>query len=602
MKAESEQNPCPRCGEPRKGDLCFHCAGEDLARSTETAKRAPSLEPPALPDWSIEKLISVGGMSEVWLASRKGEDEEKAAIKVLPASQSQDRELIRRFEREAEILSSLEHPHIATLLDIGTCDDERLFLATEYVDGSDLARLTKAGVLSLERAIDIFSKVMAAVVHAHREGIVHRDLKPGNILVAREGMIKLTDFGLARDVASVSEEFRTKREGGLGTAYYVAPEALYQAKNADPRADVYSLGVLLYELLMGKPPLGTYALISAETPLSKNWDGLIRHALQENPDDRFQSVEEFGEEVSRLWSKHQAKLRGGHQIKWALGILALVIAGLVGASMNSKEEESPLERPAYPSPTIANRENPWSNSLGMRFLPLPNHPETHLMAETETPLAAYLEFYEDEQSLLPVWREADDVRPKKFAVLTPKGWEAKANRPGIQPGYESSKDSPAFGISAIDARYFCRWLTIRERTLGYIGEEDFYRLPTIDEWEAAASPETEIATGNFARQEIPLDKWPLSPIVADGNDGYIFLAPINSESPNKNGFYHCYGNVNEWVLLPPDEDGRMRARNFGGSWASNPKNATVLPILPQRHFGGRTTNNGFRCILVLSES
>ena len=597
MRVESLISQCPRCGEPREAEICFHCAGEDLEKSSVLAKKAPSLEPPAVGDWTIERLISVGGMSEVWLGRQEGE---QAAIKVLPTSQSQDGELIRRFEREAEILSSLEHENIAALLDVGTCEDGRLYLATDYVDGSDLARLTKAENLSLERALRIFSKVVSAVSHAHGEGIVHRDLKPGNILVAREGTIKLTDFGLAKDIQSEPDELRTRRDGGLGTAYYVAPEALTRAGSADPRADVYSLGVLLYELIMGNPPLGTYSLISAETPLSRNWDGLIRHALQENPDDRFQSVDEFSEEVTRLWTRHQAKLRGGYRAKLALGIAALVTAGLLGAWINSQDREAPADAPAYPSPTTSTREAPWKNSLGMNFLPLPGLSETHLMAETETSLAAYLVFYEEERSLLPVWREREEERPKKVTVLTEQGWEAGADRPGEQPGYESNDQSPAFGVSGVEARYFCRWLTIRERALKRIGENDLYRLPTREEWEAAASG-AELATANFARQEIPIESWPLSPRLAEGNDGYPFFAPVNGGEPNQHGFFHCYGNVHEWVLLKPDVDGRQRAGNIGGSWSSNPKNAVPPPGIPLRKFVGRRTDLGFRCVLILSE-
>ena len=598
MKAESDHSTCPRCDEPRDGDICFHCAGQDLERSSAFAKKLPSLEFPTLEDWSIERLISVGGMSEVWLGIR--EDSEQAAIKVLPNSKSQDGELVRRFEREAEILSSLEHENIAALLDVGSCEDGRLYLATEYVDGSDLARLTKAEKLSTERALDIFSRVADAVIYAHGEGIVHRDLKPGNILVAREGTIKLTDFGLARDVESKTGEFQTQREGGLGTAYYVAPEALYQAGSADPRADVYSLGVLLYELMMGKPPLGTYSLISTETPLSKNWDALIRRALQENPEDRFQSGEEFGGEVTRLWSRHQAKLRGGHRARWGLGLCSLVIAGLLGAWMATRTDETTTPDPVYPSPTTATRKKPWINSLEMRFLPLPGFMETHLMAETETSLAAFLAFHENEQSLLPIWREREEQQAKKIAVLTPVGWEFKTDNPGEQPGYEANGNSPAFGVPAIKARYFCRWLTIRERALGRIGEDDVYRLPTVEEWNAAAS-ESDLATANFARQEIVLEQWPLSPKLAEGDDGFPFFAHVNEGAPNPHGFFHCYGNVFEWVLLEADEDGRQKAGVIGGSWASNPKKAEVATATHHLKYAGRRTDNGFRCLLVLGE-
>lgn len=600
MKAESDHSSCPRCGEPRGGNICFHCAGQDLEKSTVLAKKMPSLEFPALLDWSIERLISVGGMSEVWLGSRKINISEQAAIKVLPTSQCHESELVRRFEREAEILSSLEHENIAALLDVGTCEDGRLYLATEYVDGSDLARLAKAEKLSLERALSIFSKVVNAVIYAHGEGIIHRDLKPGNILVAREGMIKLADFGLARNVDSESSGFRTQREGGLGTAYYVAPEALHHAGGADPRADVYSLGVLLYELIMGNPPLGTYSLVSAETPLSKSWDGLIRQALQETPDDRFQSVKEFGEEVTRHWSRHQAKLRGGYRVRWALGLSALLIAGLLGAWMATRDEESTTHTPDYPSPKIATREEPWGNSLGMNFLPIPGYPKTHLMAETETSLAAYLVFHEDERSLLPVWRETEEQRPKQIAVMTQEGWKAGADRPGEQPGFEASGTSPAFGVSAIKARYFCRWLTIRERALGRIGEGYFYRLPTLDEWKAAAS-DSGLAAANIARQDISPEHWPLSLKRAEGQDGYPFFAPVNEGAPNRHGFFHCYGNVKEWVLLEPDLNGRQRAGSVGGSWASNPKRAAQPPLTPQGKFGGTRTDHGFRCILILGD-
>ena len=262
--------------------------------------------------YEIVAPVGAGGMGEVW----KGRDtrlDREVAIKVLPPAFARNAELRARFEREARTISSLNHPHICTLHDVGHEGDTH-FLVMELIDGETLAERLEKGPLPLDQVLEVGAQVACALACAHRQGIVHRDLKPGNVMLTREGA-KLLDFGLARTAAGsapvrIETEMPTEAapltaEGTiLGTFQYMAPEQL-EGKKADERTDVFAFGALLYEMATGrrafqgesKTRLIAAIVSSQPAPISEivplappALEQVVRRCLEKDPDDRWQSA------------------------------------------------------------------------------------------------------------------------------------------------------------------------------------------------------------------------------------------------------------------------------------------------------------------------
>lgn len=205
--------------------------------------------------YRVIREIGHGGMGAVYLAERNyGKFEQKVALKMLKREMNTSA-IRRRFRHEGEILASLEHPNIARLLDTGTTDDKTPYLAMEYVEGLPIDEYCRKNTLDLNGRLDLFRQVCGAVNFAHRNLIVHRDLKPSNILVTNEGIPKLLDFGISKILSSEIEQINSATVTRLGamTPSYASPEQL-QRKSVTTATDIYSLGVILYELLCGHRP------------------------------------------------------------------------------------------------------------------------------------------------------------------------------------------------------------------------------------------------------------------------------------------------------------------------------------------------------------
>jgi serine/threonine protein kinase len=224
--------------------------------------------------YEILEAIGRGGMGEVYRA-KDTRLKREVAIKILPAHILSDRGRRRRFEREAQAVAALSHPHICALFDIGF-QDETKFLVMEHLEGETLERRLARGSLSLEQALRYAIEIADALDHAHRHDIVHRDLKPANIMLTRMGA-KLLDFGLAKASArepvqlglecndGLSETQSLTSEGAiLGTLQYMAPEQI-EGKEADPRADLFSFGAIVYEMATGRKAFtgGSHASLMA---------------------------------------------------------------------------------------------------------------------------------------------------------------------------------------------------------------------------------------------------------------------------------------------------------------------------------------------------
>ena len=271
--------------------------------------------------YEILAAIGAGGMGEVYRAKDTRLDR-TVAIKVLPSHLSENSEIKQRFEREARTISSLSHPHICALYDVGSHEGTN-YLVMEYLEGETLTQRLSKGPLSTDQLLQYGIEIADALDRAHRQGIIHRDLKPGNIMLTRSGT-KLLDFGLAKlqtetashpEVSSLQTEQRElTREGMiLGTMQYMAPEQL-EGKTADARTDIFALGTILYEMATGKKAFegksqaSLIAAILEKDPVPMTslqpmtppaLERLVRACLSKNPEDRLQTA-------------HDVKL----QLKW----------------------------------------------------------------------------------------------------------------------------------------------------------------------------------------------------------------------------------------------------------------------------------------------
>jgi tRNA A-37 threonylcarbamoyl transferase component Bud32/tetratricopeptide (TPR) repeat protein len=306
-----------------------HEAAEGSFVQSEVREAVVSFEKRNLPDalvattvgpYRLIRQLGVGGMGVVFLAARD-DDQYKAevAIKLIRPGMDTDF-IVARFRRERQTLARLQHPNIARLLDGGTTDGGLPYFVMEYVDGISLKEYVRTNTLSLRDRIDLFQKVSAAVDYAHRNFIVHRDIKPGNILVDHQGQPKLLDFGICKLLAN-DIQVDTQTYVQMMTPDYASPEQI-SGEALTPASDIYSLGVVLYELVAGVLPLRFDKLTMADVRsrsdrgeiaspskvttikgdvrlLSGDLDIIIMRALQRDPDDRYQSAAQFSEDIRR---------------------------------------------------------------------------------------------------------------------------------------------------------------------------------------------------------------------------------------------------------------------------------------------------------------
>ncbi|MGA2930913.1 MAG: Stk1 family PASTA domain-containing Ser/Thr kinase [Acidimicrobiales bacterium] len=261
--------------------------------------------------YELTHLIARGGMAQVYRAMDLQLDR-PVALKVLFPELSVDRTFVERFRREAQAAANLSHPNIVPVFDWGE-DDGSYFIVMEYIEGSPLSAVLRDPQPMPPRQIaTIGAGVAAALAFAHRHGVVHRDVKPGNVLITPEGDVKVTDFGIARAVNT--EESLTQTGAVMGTAAYFSPEQA-EGKGVDSRSDIYSLGVVLYEMSVGKPPFtgdspvavaskhvrDTPVLPRAANPaVPAALEAVIMKAMAKNPDDRYRSAEELRADLLRF--------------------------------------------------------------------------------------------------------------------------------------------------------------------------------------------------------------------------------------------------------------------------------------------------------------
>jgi tRNA A-37 threonylcarbamoyl transferase component Bud32 len=305
---------CPRCGTTLPSDapegLCPRCLGAlplgpetVLPEGEQNAPReplAPAELQPHFPQLEILECLGRGGMGVVYKARQKSLNR-IVALKLLAPERERDAAFEERFAREAQALAALAHPSIVTVYDFGEAGGF-YYLLMEFVDGVNLRQAMKAGRFTPEQALAIVPPVCEALQYAHEHGIVHRDIKPENLLLDKKGQVKIADFGIARMLGANAPAVGGSETQSAGTPQYMAPEQKDQGL-ADHRADIYSLGVVLYELLTGElptarlqPPSKTAHGVHIDVRL----DEVVLRALQTKPELRYRTAAEFGRTVAEV--------------------------------------------------------------------------------------------------------------------------------------------------------------------------------------------------------------------------------------------------------------------------------------------------------------
>src|SRR5882724_1215272 len=322
--------------------------------------------------YEIVSTIGAGGMGEVYRAKDLRLKRE-VAIKVLPAAFSNDSERLRRFEQEAQAAGSMNHPNILAVYDLGT-HDGTFYVVSELLEGETLRKRLVEGPIPARKAIDCAVQIARGLAAAHGKGIVHRDIKPENLFVTTDGQIKILDFGLAKITTAkpaevngaATEAMGTEPGVVMGTAGYMSPEQV-SGQVADSRSDIFSLGVVLYEMLSGKrafhgeSPVETMNAILKEDPpelpakLPPGLDRIIRRAIEKKPEERFESVRDVAfalETISGTSEQQQAsrdagragasyvKKRMGLQL-WFLTAVAVGVLLTAGVHLFLRQPEVP---------------------------------------------------------------------------------------------------------------------------------------------------------------------------------------------------------------------------------------------------------------------
>ena len=306
---------CPSCQKPLPANapkgLCPEClmkAGFATAVAPEPGQpsRVPAFVPPSVaevaklfPQFEILELLGQGGMGAVYKARQPALDR-LVALKILPPQASGDSGFADRFTREARALARLSHPNIVAVHEFGQAGGLHYFIM-EYVEGLNLRQLEQAGKLTPREAMKIIPQICAALQFAHDEGIVHRDIKPENVMLDKKGRVKIADFGLAKILGLEPEGMRlTGAKDVMGTPHYMAPEQIEHPQEVDHRADIYSLGVVFYEMLTGELPLGKFAPPSRKVQVDVRLDEVVLHALEKEPERRYQQASEVKSDVETI--------------------------------------------------------------------------------------------------------------------------------------------------------------------------------------------------------------------------------------------------------------------------------------------------------------
>ena len=320
----SEPKKCPQCGAtlPSRAlaGLCPACLLKEGTTADSGLPEPSRFEAPDVkevarlfPQLEILQFLGKGGMGAVYKARQPSLDR-LVALKILPSQAGQTAGFADRFTREARALARLSHPNIVTVHEFGqvvggTAPDAPAwpYFLMEFVDGLSLRQLEQAGRLAPAEAIRIIPQICDALQYAHDEGVVHRDIKPENILMDRKGRVKIADFGLAKILGLDPLDLRLTGEGQvMGTPHYMAPEQVENPLQVDHRADIFSLGVVFYEMLTGELPLGKFPPPSRKVRVDVRLDEVVLRALEKEPDRRYQQAGEVKTHIENITGQQES--------------------------------------------------------------------------------------------------------------------------------------------------------------------------------------------------------------------------------------------------------------------------------------------------------
>ncbi len=605
-----------------------------------------------LPQYEIESMLGRGGMGAVYKGTQIALDR-PVAIKILSNQlEDADASFAERFKNEAKAMAKLSHPGIVGVYDFGETAGGLLYIVMEFIEGTDVAKmLAQKKRLHTEHAMAITAHVCDALAYAHERGIIHRDIKPANIMVGYDGVVKVADFGLAKMTHNQNSGL-TQSGMAMGTLHYMAPEALMLGSAVDHRADIYAVGVMLYQMLTGKIPQGLFELPSLQVPgLDPRYDSIIGKALREDRELRYPRVLDLRHDLDAILTQPVVKVEpsaekapaalqtqarpqrpGGQPYRSPqpevivrkekkssplLWVALIAMSGIAGWLFFKDSKSGALPSPKTPPTVSATTTNlavtnmpspsgglasvtksaPFVNTLGMKFVPVPGTNVLMCMHET---------------------RKSDYAA---FAAETP-GTDGYWKNPTLE-GLKVSEgdDHPVVSVNSLDADAFCQWLSKKE------GRS--YRLPSWREWGWAVGTgplEQEGATvaemkakvagiypwgrgwpppkgaGNMGDEALKA-RQPTARIIEGYQDGYATTAPVMSFQPNEIGIYDLCGNVYEWCGdLSSKPDFRLvRSSHWRGFTpdvplvSSNPGDVGQPRML-------RWPDLGFRVVLELSSS
>jgi serine/threonine protein kinase len=579
------------------------------------------------PQYEFRSIIGRGGMGAVYKAWQKSLDR-FVAIKILPPVLDDGFSgFTERFKREAKAMAQLKHPGIVAVYEAGTTASGLLYFAMEFIEGTDLQRLVaERGRIEPGEALRITSAVCEALGYAHERGLIHRDIKPSNIMIERDGGVKVTDLGLAKSTVP-GTAMLTVSNVTIGTPDFMAPETRKGVVNVDHRADIYAVGVMLYEMLTGEIPRGRFLPPSrAVAGLDKRLDAIVDKALQAEPDARYSTAIEMRTAIEPILTRTIAKGAATGSIipvsrkrppPLAIAAGAVVAIGAGAFFALRKPSESPAQRAVqttstalspYPGPPIfqpatpstATKDQPFVNSLGMKFVPVPI---------TGGPT-------DGQRVLFSVW----ETRVRDYEVFL-----QQTKREWTKPLFLRDASHPAINVSWDDAQAFCVWLTEREHNAGQLGANERYRLPSDHEWSCAVGiGEREDparipaergrgmadvfpwgtawppppGAGNYSGEEVAGHQWTKEQgVLADYRDDFPQTAPVGSFAANDLGLFDLGGNAQEWC--EDWLDGERQRRVLRGASFVSFSRAGLLSS--GRAGGGAPTTRyhyyGFRCVV-----
>ncbi len=257
-------------------------------------------------EYLLTGKIGQGGAAEIYKAHQESLDRD-VAIKILSANLSDDPEIVRRFERESKVIAKLNHPNIVNVIDKGSTGG-RYYFIMNYIDGTSLREVIDSNKISLKVKMEMIVQVCKALDYAHNNGVIHRDIKPTNVLIDRQGNALVADFGIAQ-IVGIPETEMTSSDMIMGTLAYMSPEQKLSSTNVDQTTDIYAVGVMIYEILVGKKPLGRFKLPSEiNNSISKEYDSVITKCLASEAKDRYQRAVELKDAILEIITKGAASM------------------------------------------------------------------------------------------------------------------------------------------------------------------------------------------------------------------------------------------------------------------------------------------------------